>query len=147
MKRWMLPAAAMGLLTLTFGLAVSRWMRPGPGGNAALEKPVKLLTISATIDGSGRFIFTTNSVRLENRHYNAPTDVIFDGEPWTDLKATPPRWLKVAPELDLPRARIVQRRGRDLLALEPTAEGFDLFYSDTPMGSAAYVVTIAIPRR
>ena len=145
MKRWMPPAALIAVFTLV--LAVMVWRRMNHESVAPPPNPVKLLTLSAMIDGSGRFIFTTNSVRIDNRHYNAPADILFDGEPWTDVKLPPPRWLEIAPELDLSRARIVQRRGRDLIALELTEEGFDLYYADTVVGSGPYVVTIAIPQR
>ncbi len=145
MKRWMLPAALVAVFTLVLAVLVARRMNQEPA--APSQTPVKMLTLSAIIDGSGRFIFTTNSVRIDNRHYNPPADILFDGEPWTDVKSPPPGWLEVAPELDLSRARIVQRRGRDLIALELTEEGFDLFYADTAGGSGPYVVTIAIPRK
>ena len=48
--------------------------------------------------------------------------------------------------LDLTRARIANRDGRDVIALEETAGGFDLYLCDSPNGSANYEVTIAIPR-
>ena len=145
MKRWMLPAAVIGVFTMVLGLLVARVINQA--SDAPSPKPVTLLSLSAMIDGSGRFIFTTNSVKIENRHYGPPVDILFNGEPWTDVKSPPSQWLEIAPGLDLPGARIVQRRGRDVIALEPTEKGFDLYYSDTPVGSGPYVVTIAIPRR
>jgi hypothetical protein len=145
MKRWMLPAAVIAVATLILALLVVR--RVHQETTAPPSEAVKLLTLSAMIDGSGRFIFTTNSVVINNRHWNPPTDILFDGEPWTDVKSPPPRWLEIAPGLDLSRAYFVKRRGRDVLALELTEEGFDLYYSDTPVGNSPYVVTIAIPRR
>lgn len=144
MKRWMGPALTIAAFTLAFGLMLQRrWgeFRKVPA------KPVKLLTISAVIDGSDRFIFTTNTVRLEHLRFNAPTDVVFDGEPWTDLTNPPARWAAIAPTLALSRAKIVQRRGRDVVALEHTEQGFDLYYSDTLSGATPYVVTIAIPQK
>lgn len=145
MKRWMPPAALVAVFTLVLAVLVSRRMNREQV--APPPESVKLLTLSAIIDGSGRFIFATNSVRIDNRHYNPPADILFDGEPWTEVKSPPPRWLEIAPELDLSRARIVQRRGRDIMALELTEAGFDLYYADTAVGSGPYVVTIAIPRR
>ena len=37
--------------------------------------------------------------------------------------------------------------GRDVIALEHTPDGFDLYLSDSPNSGAEYDVTIAIPRR
>ena len=145
MKRWMPPAALVAVFTLILAVLVSRRMNQEP--ETPPPQTVKLLTLSAIIDGSGRVVFTTNSVRIDNRHYSPPADILFDGEPWTDVNSPPPHWLKMAPALDLSRARIVQRRGRDILALEQTEAGFDLYYADTAVGSSPYVVTIAIPRR
>jgi hypothetical protein len=73
--------------------------------------------------------------------------VTFDGEAWTDLNQTPAGWSELSRQLNLAHARIVSRSGRDVIALEPTAEGFDLYLNDTPNGAADYSVTIAIPRR
>ena len=53
----------------------------------------------------------------------------------------------MAGNLDLPGASIVVRKGRDVIALERTADGFELIFADTQMGAAAYEVTISIPRK
>jgi hypothetical protein len=107
----------------------------------------KLLRIAGMIDGSGRFIFTREGVRYEHKHWRVPEDVTIDGEPWTDLSHTPPAWREIASRLDLTRAYIFRREGRDVIALEQTADGFDLYLADSPNGAAKYEVTIAIPRR
>ena len=44
-------------------------------------------------------------------------------------------------------AWIVERSGRDAIALEHTAEGFDIYLCDSPNGSAEYSLTLSIPRR
>jgi hypothetical protein len=109
--------------------------------------PVKLLRISAMVDGSGRIIFARSGVRYEHKSWTPPTEVIFDGEPWTDLHGAPPAWRNGSRQLDLSKAWIVNRKGRDVIALEHTADGFDLYLCDAPNGSAPYEVIIAIPRR
>jgi hypothetical protein len=113
---------------------------------AAAAQP-KLLRISTRCDGSGRIVFTRDSVHYEHRHWDPLKKVLFDGEPWTNLKQTPIAWTDYGVGLDLTRARIVNRSGRDVIALERTADGFDLYLSDSPNGGADYSVTIAIPRR
>ena len=107
----------------------------------------KLLRISATVDGSGRIVFTRDAVRYEHKHWAAPTNMIFDGEPWLDFAQTPPAWRDIAGHLDLTKAWIVKRKGRDTIALEQTPDGFNLYLCDSPNGSDKYEVTIAIPRR
>lgn len=106
----------------------------------------KLLKITAYVDGSGRFIFTNQKVRHEHRNWEPPVDVSFGGEAWSNLAATPAVWRMIGSQLNLREAKIVSRKGRDIIALEHTAEGFDLYFCDSPNGGADYEVTIAIPR-
>ena len=106
----------------------------------------KLLRITAYVDGSGRFIFTNQKVRYEHRNWEPPADVSFGGESWSNLAATPAVWRIIGGQLNLREAKIVSRKGRDIIALEHTAEGFDLYLCDSPNGGGDYEVTIAIPR-
>jgi hypothetical protein len=107
----------------------------------------QILRISAEVDGSGFFEFTPVSASYHHLNWQAPAAVTLDGEPWTNLDETPPGWADNGPRLDLSRAQIVERKGRDVIALERTEAGFDLYLGDTPNGSDRYEVTIAIPRR
>jgi hypothetical protein len=111
------------------------------------EAREKLLRLTATVDGSGRIIINGDSARYEHKFWTPPWNVTFDGEAWADLSQTPSGWSTLSRQLDLPRARIVSRSGRDVIALEPTAEGFDLFLNDTPNGADDYSVIITIPFR
>jgi len=112
-----------------------------------MDAQPKLLRIAATVDGSGRIIFTRQAVRYVHKHWEGPTNMVFDGEPWPNLSRTPAAWRDVADRLDLTKAWIVKRKGRDVIALENTPDGFDLYLCDSPNGTAEYEVTIAIPRR
>ena len=107
----------------------------------------KLLRISARCDGSGRIIFTRGRVHYKHKHWARPTKVMFDGEPWRRLDRTPAPWRDFAARVDLTKAWIVSRKGRDVIALENTPDGFDLYLCDSPNGAADYTVTIAFPRR
>ena len=107
---------------------------------------VELLRISANVDGSGRIVFTKNSMRYEHKYWSPPANVKVNGEPWTDLNHTPSSWGDFSRKLDLSRAWIAKRQGRDVAVLEHTANGFDLYLCDSPNGAADYDVTIAIPR-
>jgi hypothetical protein len=114
--------------------------------NQSVEKETTV-HISATVDGSGRFVFTSGAVRYIHKSWSPPTDVKFNGEPWTNLDDTPWMWARISDRFDLSRARLVERQGRDTIALEHTPEGFDLYFCDAPNGAAAYAATVAIPRR
>jgi len=113
----------------------------------AVAAQPKLLRITCRMDGSGRIIFTRQSVHYEHKHWRRPNHILFDGEPWTKLDQTPVPWRDFGDRLDLTRAWIVKRKGRDVIALEHTPDGFDLYLCDSPNGGASYDVTLAIPRR
>ena|GEM_PF-3197252 len=107
----------------------------------------RIFKISALVDGSGFIEFTPQSVRYHHLNWQPPVDVTFDGEQWQNLDQTPANWSDDGRMLDLARAQIVQRQGRDVIALERTEAGFDLYLDDSPNGSGQYEVTIAIPWR
>jgi hypothetical protein len=113
----------------------------------ATEAQPKLIKITATVDGSGRIIFTRQGVCYQHKSWSKPTNVTFGGEPWTNLATTPPAWSDCAAHLDLSKAWIVKRKGRDTIALEQTPDGFDLYLCDAPNGASYYEVMLAIPRR
>lgn len=102
---------------------------------------------SAVIDGTDRFIFTKAMAWNEHLTWNPPRNVTLNGEAWSDLTAPPARWAEIAKDLDLTRASIATRKGRDVIALEHTADGFDLYFVDNPPGSGTYEVTILVPRK
>ena len=104
-----------------------------------------LLTITATIDGSDRFVFTHENATNEHGRWSPPQNVTFNGEPWPDLSISPANWSSWAANLDLAKAVLVDRKGRDMISLEHTADGFDLYFADTQMGAGPYEATVAIP--
>lgn len=113
----------------------------------AVAAQPKLLRITGRFDGSGTFVFTRQEVRYVHKHWKLPSSVLFDGEPWTKLDQTPAPWRDVGDRLDLTKAWIVKRDGRDMIALEHTPDGFHLSICDSPNGAGDYSVTLAIPRR
>jgi hypothetical protein len=114
---------------------------------SAAPRETVTLSLSAVVDGSERFIFTADRVWNEHGRWNPPKNVMFNGVPWNDLSQPPPNWADIATDLDLPAARILTREGRDVIALEPSQDGFELLFADTLMGAGNYAVTISIPKR
>lgn len=103
------------------------------------------IAFSATIDGSDRFVFTRNMAYNEHGQWGPARKVVFNDQPWEDLSQPPPGWADLIQNLDLPRATLITRNGRDVIALEPTADGFDIYFADTQMGAADYQATLSIP--
>jgi len=135
------------IVLLGSGVFTRTWSDPDSESAAAVETTPRLLHIAAMVDGSGRFIFTRNAVRYEHKHWSPPKNVIFDNESWENLSLTPAAWRQIAASFDISKAHIVKRSGRDVVALEQTAEGFDLYFCDSPNGAARYEVLISIPPR
>ena len=157
-----LPAILIFLLTVSFAPAdedrsarkkssPARTSQPESRAAAAFDETMaaqpKLLRISGRIDGSGKITFTREHARYHHKHWAPPTKLLLDGEPWTKLNQTPAAWSEIGKGLDLSKARIVKRKGRDTIALEFIPDGFDLYLNDSPNGAGDYEVIIAIPRR
>jgi hypothetical protein len=140
--------ATLGLALLVGMGCASEHHRHGSRRLSSSEiADAEILKISALVDGSGFIEFTPQSVRYHHLNWQPPVDVTFDGEQWQNLDQTPTSWSDNGRQLDLSRAQIVQRKGRDVIALERTEAGFDLYLDDSPNGSGQYEVTIAIPWR
>jgi len=105
------------------------------------------VTLSAVVDGSGVFTFSEDSVTYTHRHWEPPKHVLFNGKPWENLEISPKEWTLQRGRLDLSNAWVTKRQGRDLVALERTAIGFNVYVADTPNDAAPYCLTIAIPLR
>jgi len=105
------------------------------------------VTLSAVVDGSGVFTFTDTSATYAHKHWAPPEKVPFNGKPYADLKTSPKDWTEDRGKLDLPNAWVVTRQGRDVIAMEKTATGFNVHVSDSPNDADLYSITIAIPLR
>jgi hypothetical protein len=103
------------------------------------------ITLAATVDGSGIFQFSDNELVYQHKHWQPPVGVTFNGQPWTDVTHSPDAWKTHQGQLDLSHAWIVRRTGRDILGLEKTKLGFNVFVADSPNGTDDYSITIAIP--
>ncbi len=103
------------------------------------------VTLSASVDGSGVFQFTDDTLTYKHRHWGSPANVQFNGKPWQDMAKSPEEWESHRGKLDLANAWVVRREGRDTIALEKTKTGFSVFMNDSPNGAGNYSITIAIP--
>lgn len=111
------------------------------------DESLKLLRITADVDGSGRIVFTRDHAVYEHFFWQLPSNVTINGTPWSNLRETPVDWIEFSQGLKLPKARVRGREGRDVIALETMPEGFAVYLSDTPGGAAPYEIIIAIPQK
>ncbi len=105
------------------------------------------ITLTATIDGSDRFVFTPGSATNRHAAWGSPRNVFFNDAPWPDLSKSPLGWVEMSRKLNLARAALLTREGRDVISLEHTAAGFEVVFADTQIGAGSYKVTILIPRK
>lgn len=141
---WMVFAGGLGL-----GLLIGMTFRPAWWSTARaslLGTDGLRLTLSAVVDGNDRFVFTQDDAWNDHKDWAPPSDVRFQGQPWTDLSQAPAGWAEVAGDLDLARASILVRIGRGIVTLETTPDGFDVYFIDRVEKEAPYEVVIWIPR-
>ena len=103
------------------------------------------VVLSAVVDGSEMFTFSKDEVTHQHKSWGPPTNVLFNGKPWVHLERTPDKWTEHRGKLDLTRAWVVRRSGRDCVAMEKITNGFRVYMADAPNGAAPYSITIAIP--
>lgn len=130
------PLPVLCAIAFAFSIVQSQ-DRLGPGDQE--------ITISGFIDGSDQFHFSPGKIAWTHKHWKAPTEMTFAGSRWTNLDRAPQAWVNMK-NLDLSKARVIKRTGRDTVALEKTNNGFILFFCDSPNGGDHYSITIAIPR-
>jgi hypothetical protein len=105
------------------------------------------LEIVAAIDGSDELRITRDGLSWSHKQWSWPENVTINGHPWDphdDLK-----WdvLGAAPVDDtspVKLARIVDRDGRDTLAVESDPGGVTVYYADTLEGADTYTVKIEL---
>lgn len=152
MKRVVVPGLlfvcgiAVGYLLANRPSAIAR-PEPTSPKRVQPEPRFATVTISAGIDGSDRFIFTRDNVWNDHGRWQAPKHIRFNGQPWIDVFIAPEGWTELAAKLDLSKVALTTRKGRDVIALEHTADGFDLYFVDSQMGSAIYEAVITIPEK
>lgn len=141
-----------------FGMVVSALslLALVPVANAATESGENVsvsseelynLEITFPVDGSGKLIFTGYDIIYENISGDPPKQGTFGGEAWEEMdKKSPARWSeRLGRRVDLSRVKIVARSARDVLWLEHTTEGCEVYFADTPPGEATYKFTLQLP--
>lgn len=133
------------LTTVLCLLGISYAPTPAQPIVADAAPQVWTFTLSAKIDGSGVFVFSDNELIYQHKHWEIPAQVLCNGQPWQDLGKSPDVWLALRGKLDLSHAWIVRRTGRDVVAMEKSKHGFNVYLADSPNGADHYSITIAIP--
>jgi hypothetical protein len=108
--------------------------------------PAATLKIAAAIDGSDTLKITAREAVWQHRAYSPPWDIRLNDVTWdvrrtnTLVNAGPNTFL--SPEVNLATARILNRKGRDLVTLWAEADALWINFGDNPNGADSYELEI-----
>lgn len=108
------------------------------------SKNKKNLTISAKVDGSGKFIIKKDQITYTHLHWGKPENVLIDGKKWENLDEP----FKISKEfsgaINLQKAKVLKKKGRDVVAMEKDDDSLVVYFDDSPNGSDEYEIVIAL---
>ena len=105
-----------------------------------LPEDAAKIEFEGIIDGAGSFTFRGSKIYYEHFTWQYPSQVKINGKPWNDLNQ--PFDLGFTP--DFASARVVDRYGRNTVALIPHQNRLVLFIDDIENGAAQYRITIVM---
>jgi hypothetical protein len=105
-----------------------------------------VLDIKANIDGCDVLHLSQTGAKWEHRLFQWPSDVSVNGNAW-DITAQPTLSKTGLDDADFLSAKIVNRSGRDIIAMENSTRGLDIYFDDGPPGADAYEIQIAMNRK
>lgn len=113
---------------------------------APTRSPEATLKIAAAIDGSDTLKITAREAVWEHRAYSPPWDIRLNDVTWniqqTNTLANADTNTFLPAEVDLATARIISRKGRDLVTLRAEADALWINFADNPNGADAYELEI-----
>jgi len=103
------------------------------------------ITIAARIDGSDRVRINHTGATWEHLHWGMPTNVSVNGRQWNVADSRSFIDESLLPRnANLQSARVIQRTGRDVTALEIRNDELVIYFADTPNGASDYEIIIGI---
>ena len=117
--------------------------RPAPATPVSIApSPAATLKIAAAIDGSDTLKITAREAVWQHRAYSPPWDIRLNGVTWdvrrTNTLVNAGTNTFLPPEVNLATARILNRKGRDLVTLWAEADALWINFGDNPNGADSY---------
>jgi len=103
------------------------------------------VNVDANIDGSDSLTISASGSVWNHRSMDLPSDVRINQMPW-DVAAHPNRSDLGLHGVNFSSAIVVQRSGRDTVALERTDSSLTIYFDDAPDGPGRYHIEIALNR-
>jgi clan AA aspartic protease (TIGR02281 family) len=135
------PSAQATSPTLSHASPTSR-----PAGAAARVT----LELSAVIDGGEAVEVTASGLKWKHTEYGWPTDVHVNGETWNPQKnqtLASDNVLKLLQSADFGGARSIEKKGRGVIAMEPTDDGLTIYFVDIAPGADRYSIKVSLPEK
>lgn len=108
-----------------------------------------IVEVTATIDGSDELTLSADGAEWTHKNYGWPADIVINKAKWDprdgDLPST--GTLEFLKKVDFSRARVLEREGRDTVAMEPADDHITIYFDDAPIGADHYRIRIALPLR
>jgi clan AA aspartic protease (TIGR02281 family) len=137
------PVAGAAMVTEKTTAAPDSTTQPSQPASATLE-------ISATIDGVDIVTITADGLSWNHKSSGAPADVYVNGIPWNvqaggSLPSSDA--LAFLRKADFSAARVLQKSGRGVVAMQPIDNGLEIDFGDSDPGADQYDIKISIPAK
>jgi hypothetical protein len=133
-----------GADTYRVRLGFNRQSTAAPPVVRTATNPAKLDVVAA-IEGSDVLTINQAGARWRQVDGGPPSDVTVNGKPMDPSANLGLSELGLA-GVDLSSAAVLSRSGRDIVAMEKTGQGLDIYFADTPGGSDRYEIQISFGR-
>jgi hypothetical protein len=122
--------------------------QPAEAGNIQGQGSKRIVVeIAATIDGSDELTLSADGAEWTHKNYGWPADILINNVKWDprdgDLPSTGP--LEFLKKVDFSKARVLDRQGRDTVAMEAADDHVTIYFDDAPIGADHYRIRIALP--
>jgi hypothetical protein len=121
--------------TLHVPLRSPKPARPSPG-------PAAILKVQAYIDGSDQLHITASGAQWAHRHWQWPGEVRINDVPWFPSTNATLSGSFLPANINFATARVIDRKGRDMVAAEASADAVVVHFADNPAGAADYAITL-----
>lgn len=127
----------------TFGISIINRKfsdNQGASHDGKVSQKFSTMTLEATIDGSGKFIFSENQIRYQHSSWDYPSNVMINGRKWNNLQDP----FMLEKKYNYSSAEVIDRKGRDMISMEKNSTGLVVYVNDSPNGAGLYSISIKL---
>lgn len=120
------------------------------GGSGVDGAKPFILQIDATIDGSDVLVLSAQGAEWTHKHWGWAKDVMLNDVAWQpkDQPTLPSTGeLQFLTTVDFSKAKVLDRQGRDTVAMEREDDRLTIYFADSPGGAGEYQIKILLPAK